>query len=203
MVMKMGLDRKKQFDNNIRTIDEGLAIYSYINANNKHMDTSILLREQFLMILSAFDTYLHGVVEDTIVSKAFDKVNPDVNDFDVSLSVVKQILLTPDDSIKTALLRNHVRMRLEKYSFQAPRSVEFALKHLDIKHGWQSIGRIIGMTPIDVRNTLSLCVRRRNKIAHESDWNPVTMTYDVISKQDVIACRDFIVKVIDAVDSII
>ena len=199
----MGLDRKKQFDNNIKTIDEGLAIYSYINANNKHMDASILLREQFLMILSAFDTYLHGVVEDTIVSKTFDKKSMDVNDFDISLPVMKQILLTPDESIKAALLRNHVRMRLEKYSFQAPRSVEFALKHLDIKHGWQSIGRIIGMSPLDVRNTLSLCVRRRNKIAHESDWNPVTMTYDVISIQDVIACRDFIVKVIDAIGSMI
>lgn len=198
----MIINRKKQFEENIKNIDQALAVFSYMKANNRHMDVSILLREQFIMILSAFDTYLHDVVEDGIMTNAIDKMNPDVNDFDVGLIVVKKILLTSDEAMKTELLRNHIRDRLEKYTFQAPRSVEFAMKQLGIKHGWRSIGDIVGMTAENVRNTLALCVRRRNKIAHESDWNPATMSYDPICLSDVTECRDFIVKIVNAIENL-
>ena len=198
------MTRKYVFDFNIETINNVMLIYSYVKENAKNMDASILLREQYIMILSAFDTYLHGVVEDHIVELIFNTANNKCfNKFDVSLDFIKKILNESDADNKKTLLRNHVKERLSKRSFQAPNNVEDAMNYLEIKHAWKKIGTIMNQSTEDVKDTLSLCVRRRNKIAHESDWNPVKMDYDDIEKSDVDYCRDFIVKIVSAIDRIL
>lgn len=193
-------DRKKQFDMNIRTISNGMAIYSYINKNVKVFDASILLREQYAMVISAFDTYLHGIVEDCMVASIFDRTACDVCEFNINLPILKCVLDSEDDEMREAIVRNHIKERLSRYSFQSPNSVEYAFKYIGIKHGWKELGKRLAKKPEDIRNTLAICVRRRNKITHESDWNPAIMGYDPISLSDVELCIDFITQIVSAID---
>ena len=198
----MNQNRKKIFELNIKTINDGLSICSYIEENAKNLDFGVLLRALFSMILGALDTYLHGILEDKIISNAFDS-SPDLtNDFDVNLSDVKKILNEPDINLRQEILRVHVRKRLEKYSFQAPATIDFVMNQLSIKNLWSKAAPILNMKSEDVKTMLALCVRRRNKISHESDWNPVIMAYDNISIKDVEDCRDFIIKFVDAIEQL-
>lgn len=194
--------RKKIFERNINMINDGLLICSYIEDNAKNLDAGVLLRSLFSMILSAFDTYLHGILEDNIISNTFD-ISPDLtNDFDVNLSDVKKILYEPDINSRQEILRAHVRKRLEKYSFQAPSTIDFVMNQFAIKNFWSKASPIINMKSEDLKNMLALYVRRRNKISHESDWNPAIMAYDNISIKDVEECRDFIIKLVGIIEQL-
>lgn len=197
----MNQNRKRQFDINIKTINDGLSIYSYVEDNAKNIDACILLRALFSMIISAFDTYLHGILEDHIIADAFNSSSKEINDFDVNLSEIKSIFNVTDLNLKEEILRLHVRKRLAKYSFQSPSNLEYVMKQFAVKHCWQEIGKTLNMKAEDVRKKLAFCVNRRNKISHESDWNPVTMAYDPISIQDVKDCMDLIQKLVDIIDN--
>lgn len=194
------MTRKQQFVMNINNIEAGMAIYTFVESNAKYMDASILLREQYTMIISALDTYLHGVVEDYMVTCIFDNSMTKIADFNIQLSVLKTLNQITDEEIKKIVVRNHIRERLHEFSFQSPTSMEYVFKYLGIKHGWKQIGNVVSMKPEDVRNTLALCVNRRNKITHESDWNPVSMSYDGITIQDVTDCKVFITSIVEAID---
>ena len=53
---------KDDFNNNIRSINNSILIYKYLNNNAKNLDSTILLRSQFMLIVSAFDTYVHSTI---------------------------------------------------------------------------------------------------------------------------------------------
>ncbi len=195
------MDRKKLFDRNIKSVSDGLSVYSYVNNNAKQFDSSILLREQYAMIISAFDTYLHGIVEDEIVRHALDAADCEEMSFDIGIETLREMVANRDQS--KAIIRSDIRNRLSEISFQSPRSVEYAIGFFKVKHLWRTIGNEIAMSAEDVRNKLAICIRRRNKITHESDWNPAIMDYDKIERADVEECMDFIVKMVNAIESIL
>ena len=54
----------------------------------------------------------------------------------------------------------------------------------------------------DIKNKLSLIVNRRNKIAHESDWNKIIRKYEEINLEIVLECQLFIENMVKALDEI-
>lgn len=79
---------KYDFENNICSINNSVLIYKYLKNNAKNLDSTILLRSQFMLIVSAFDTYVHSVVINKIINKYFSQNSTiDIN-IDVTLSLV-------------------------------------------------------------------------------------------------------------------
>ena len=46
---------KKEFKENICSINNSIQVYKYLKNNAKNMDSTILLRSQFMLIVSALD----------------------------------------------------------------------------------------------------------------------------------------------------
>lgn len=69
------------------------------------------------------------------------------------------------------MLSNYSNEKFGKDSFQSPRSIEFAFSIFKIDYIWSRIGSKLDRNADDIKNTLALIVKRRNKIAYESDWN--------------------------------
>ncbi len=65
---------KDDFNNNIRSINNSILIYKYLNNNAKNLDSTILLRSQFMLIVSAFDTYVHSAIINKIIELYFYKI---------------------------------------------------------------------------------------------------------------------------------
>ena len=59
------------------------------------------------------------------------------------------------------------------------------------------------MQPDEIKTKLNLIVRRRNQIAHESDYNPTTGVQRDINKNELNTTKSFICLLINAIHCII
>lgn len=80
-------NEKDNFDSNIRSICNSISIYQYLENNAKNLDSTILLRSQFVLIVSALDTYVHSAVINKIIEVYFSQSNTDLN-VEVPLSLI-------------------------------------------------------------------------------------------------------------------
>lgn len=193
----------KQFYKNIDSINIIDGIYLYFENQVKAIDISEILRAQYVLLISAFDYYIHDVVREGMV-KIFSGVNPEndnYNNFTISLNVVRLILATDDTNVRRQLLDNEIRKINSKQSYQAPTSVEKALRLIAIKSIWSKVGAELSLSAEDVTKKLGLIVNRRNKIAHEADIDTITNNKTTIDRQTLIEVKDFITKVVAAIDN--
>lgn len=194
---------KKQFEDSITSLRNIDAIYGYISSNAPALDSSSLLRAEFVMIISAFDTYVHELVIEKIVDMFFDKMLSKDVDVLLPIHTVQCIINESNTLEQRQLLVSELRRIMSSNSFQSPKSIEYALSLLGLKKVWSLLSRsqVFSMSGKDIRNTLSLIVNRRNKIAHESDFDPQTKTYLHIDRQVVNDCAEFINMLVNEIDN--
>ena len=193
---------KNIYEKNILSINNSISIYQYLQTQAKNLDATILLRSQFVLIVSAFDTYVHSVVINKIIDKYFSS-NQQLNiQLDIPLSLAYEMKNLDADMQKNKLYNFLVR-KLSKDSFQSPKSIEYAFSIIGINKIWKRLSDKMQMQPDDIKKMLSIIVNRRNKIAHESDWNIVTGTYEDIGLTDVLECKKFISNMVDSIDDIV
>lgn len=194
---------KTNYEKNISSINNSISIYQYLQTQAKNLDAKILLRSQFVLIVSAFDTYIHSVVINRVIDQFFSSEQQLNIQLDIPLNLAFEMKNLTDNMQKRNKLYNFLVKKLSKDSFQSPKSIEYAFSIIGINKIWTKLGGKMGMQPEDVKNILSIIVKRRNKIAHESDWNVITGTYEDIELSDVLDCRDFIGNMVNAIYDII
>jgi len=180
----------QKFTLNLQSVKDLGQIYILVSTNFPLIEEKVddILRAKVVLLISAFDTFIHDVVK---IGKGeiFAGRRPShskYNDFKFSLSALNNINSSSSQSEKI----NYFESELEKInsndSFQSPKSIEYALGLIDVKNVWTLVSPLMGnVSANDIKNRLSLIVQRRNKIAHESDHNPVTGDKYTIQKSDV------------------
>lgn len=191
-----------RFEENINAAENLEPLYTYLCKNAENMDASYLLRSEFVLIVSALDTYVHMITEDKIVDSFFD-IALDTTDLEISVSKIKSVMMIEDENDKKGMFRNLVRKRLKKDSFQSPKSIEYAFGLIGIKKIWTSIKDGMGMSCENITNELGLIVNRRNMIAHESDRNPLTGELQAIDLHTIIDCKNFIVRLVNQFETLL
>lgn len=189
------------YKKNILAINNSLSIYQYLESQAKNLDATILLRAQFVLIVSAFDTYVHTLVINKIMDSFFSSDQAIDIQIDIPLSLAFEIENANDDEKKEKLY-SFLTKKLSKDSFQSPKSIEYAFAIIGINKIWSQLGEKMNMKSDDVKNTLAIIVNRRNKIAHESDWNNITGSYEDIEVDDVLQCKKFIDSLVYAMNDI-
>lgn len=189
---------KDDFDSNIRSIYNSVSIYQYLENNAKNLDSTILLRSQFVLIVSALDTYVHSAVINKIIEVYFSQSSIEL-DVEVPLSLMHR-MKNVNENMQKEMLSNYLNEKFSKDSFQSPKSIVYAYSILGIDHIWSKIGNELGRRAEDVKNTLALIVKRRNKIAHESDWNKITREYEEIDLGMVLDCKEFVQQIVKVLD---
>jgi hypothetical protein len=192
----------KQFHKNLESINTIDGIYTYFESQVKAVDLTEIIRAQFVLLVSAFDYYIHDLVRDGML-KVFDEVkkpNENYNKFSISLKTLNLLLSTNDNSLRRQILDNEIRNVTSKCSYQAPSNVERALALIDIKPIWGFVGKELKMTKDDIIKELGLIVNRRNKIAHEADIDPITNEKTPIDRQTLLDVKTFMIKIVTAID---
>lgn len=187
------------FSEQIGSLHSLSSIFQYLQDNAGLMDADALLRSEYVLIVSAFDNYLHNIVRRKM-RESFFASRPLPQGFSLSIEVCKLIRNEPTESAQQCILDAALRQQLEKDSFQAPGNVEYALGLIKINHVWRNASTIVGDTPEHIRNQLALIVKRRNQIAHESDMDPSTGMLRNITLQTVTDCRSFLEKLVESID---
>ncbi len=197
---------KTTWENNRKNIDEMHWLHQQLEKMVPALDLSDILRSEYVLIVSAFDCYLHDVVLQGM-SDMFSGTRAEGNnfkDFCVPMSTVKQLLATSDISVREDIYNASVKKILSKDSYQSPKSVESALGMVNLTKAWSKIGKEIGMKAEDVKTKLGLIILRRNKIAHEADIeNLISMKKTEIERTDVEDVINFLNKIVLAIDQIL
>ena len=190
---------KDFFDKQVGAIKVISAMYEYLQNNAAALDSTALLRAEYVLIISAFDSYLHNVVRKKL-SNNF--LAGELSGCDIKLSLESFSIINSATNIneKKQLLDLEIRKALEKDSYQSPKSVDYAMDAIGIKKIWRKSKSVFNDTGEHIKDQLSLIIKRRNQIAHESDIDFLSGELRTIDSQTVDECRNFITKLVTSID---
>lgn len=197
------MSREKDFfESHITSLQNLTLIYNYIHRNASLIDARPILRAEYVLIVSAFDNYLHQIVRRKIRDSFFvgEPISPDL---EMSLNVFQLINNEEDKNVQKEILDTELRKVLEKDSYQSPRSVEYALNLINIQRIWNRVADLMEDSAQNIKNRLSLIIKRRNQIAHEADIEYSTSLPRDIEEQTVQDCREFMIKLVSSIDALI
>ena len=196
-------NQKNIFDRNIESVLIIDSIFQYMDLQITAFDISELLRAEFVLIVSALDFYVHGVVREGLVDQLNNIDDCNANTLCIPFSTVKVLLHIDSEEERKRVLSEQIKMITSKDSYQAPRAIEKALGMIGVKKVWNKISDFSGQPAENIRNTLSIVINRRNKIAHEADIDFLTGEKTVITPTDIKECLEFVTGFIDAIEQIL
>jgi len=192
------------FKKNIDSINSLGSIYMYFENNKvKALDFSEILRAEYVLLVSAFDHFIHEVVKEGML-KIFEgskSANKNFDNFSITLKTLNLILSAEHQHEKKAILDGEIKKITAKDSYQSPSSVEKALNLIDINNIWSIVSPHMGISPKDIKDQLALIVNRRNKIAHEADFDTLIGAKNPIDRLLVDEVKTFLTKLVYSVHS--
>lgn len=193
-------NEKQLFDEQLASLRKLSSIYEYLKETACFMDSDALLRSEYVLIVSAFDNYLHNIVRRKIREDFFSG-QPLPDDFQLPIQVYQLLQSEGTVTGQQRILDNALQKRLVKDSFQSPRSVEYVSNLLQINHLWRTASLSMGTPANQIRMQLGLIVQRRNQIAHEADIDRSNEMLRSIDVQTINDCRDFLEKIVTCIDA--
>lgn len=133
------------------------------------LDLSDLLRAEIVFAVSAFDYYIHQLVNQCMLEE-LEGTREISNGFKNFSLPIERILELKAGS--TTWLDDEIKLRHSYKSFQSSRNVNEAIKLIKDLNVWEEVSRILAIDKENIKHTLDLIIDRRNKIAHEADMDP-------------------------------
>lgn len=198
----MSLDAKRSFDYVVRSLADLDSIYEFLSQQAPSLNGSAILRAKYVLIVSAFDTYIHAIVEEKIIGGFGKESSCELSKLNIPLNNAYDIICANEPTLKEQLFAQTIKSTLSKYSYQSPRNVENALQIIGISHIWRMAKNYLDMSAEDIQKKLSIIVQRRNQIAHESDFDDVSMQFREIKKSDVEEVTWFLSRLVEVIEGV-
>lgn len=177
------------------------AVYGYINKTMKvPLDTSDLLRWEWIQCISAFDKFIHDIVRVGMVEifQGIRVVTPKYNNFQLDIQTYLDMKNSPLTAV--TIFEQKITLKHSFLAFQEPNKVADALSNIWIDNDkWATISNMIGMDRNDCVTFLKNIVIRRNQIVHEGDYTDLLSKRQEIYEQDVVEVKQFVLKVGEAI----
>lgn len=164
-----------------------------------------ILRSQIVLAVSALDSFLHDLVRFGLLG-IFQGIRPHTKGYEgytVSVHLARLIRDESDLNVQIDLLGLEIRRINSKDSYQSPKGVEYALGLIGFKNLWTNLSLPMGIKPDDIKNTLGLITDRRNKIAHEADFDSVNEAKNAIDRSQTNDVVVFIENLCEAINSLV
>jgi len=153
----------EQFRENIQRVKNLEALHAYL-ATNTELDISDILRAEVVLIVSALDTFIHDIVRLGMLEILRGERTRTLKyqKFSVTMNIV-------NFDERYNWFEEEIRRRHSQLSFQRSENIREAIKHISKPDIWELVADKIGKNKDDIIKHLNLIIKRRDKIAHESD----------------------------------
>lgn len=187
-----------EFHRLIKDISNTDAIYNYIVQVNVPIDSSDLLRWEWVQSVSAFDKFMHDIVLDGML-EIFSRIRVSTKKYQSYQLDMKKYDEMTSSGIDTLLVFKSDIVRKNGYkSFQDPKNVADALSYIwNENDKWKAIATKVGMTKENCVTEMKNIVLRRNQIAHEGDY--LQNARQDILKSEVEGVKQFIKEIANAI----
>ena len=191
--MKNAYKKFEQLIDDTKNVD---ALYQYFKSKSVPIDTSDLLRWQWVQVISALDKLIHDLVKIGMLEE-FVGTRTRTNQFEgfqIDMKLYSNMRVNP--LMTSDYLEQRIIICNGYKSFQDPKKISEALSYIwSEKHKWNIIAKQIGMTGVDCITKLNNIVIRRNQIAHEGDYTDNLSMREDIFESDVADVKEFVLKV--------
>jgi len=193
----------EKFRLNIKSVKDLDAIYSLLIKNYPLLEEQAgdILRAEIVLSVSALDCFIHDLIKQGMVETYQGNRLPSkqFNTYQIPFKFLKLIESADNADDKLGYLENAIREINSKDSYQAPKGIEYALQFINIKSIWQNLATLMNSRADDIKNELSLIVDRRNKIAHEADYDVLTGSKIPIDRQNINDVIQFIESLCESI----
>ncbi len=191
-----------KFVNNILSSSVLERIFEYLYSKTLPFEPDELLRAEYVMIVSAFDCYIHDYVREKMIDvfKEHSVMSSSTRGYKISLGTMVDIMNESNPVTQVQLLEKEIKNIESKNTYQSSRNVEKALTLIGFRKIWSTIyGAEDAMANKD---QLDLIVRRRNQIAHEADMDFVTNKKNTITLEDTVYAKKFLCDLVLKIDNL-
>ena len=192
------------FERNMDSVKTLHEIHEKFSKTYSALDLSEILRAEYVLLVSAFDCYLHDIVQSRMHEITFshttDEMLPtEYAKFKIPIGALKQIINAEAD-VREQILHATLKKSLSEFSFESSQTVERAMSYIGVKSIWTKISKQIGITSDDIKKQLNLIIFRRNCIAHQADIaSYIDESKQEIKREDVDIVISFIEKIVNAI----
>lgn len=179
-------------------------LYEYLSNNRIPLDSSDLLRWQWVLAVSALDKYIHDIVAAGMVEQYINRrpTTPKFDAFQLSMKAISNISSAPVPEFE---FRNEVIRKNSYLAFQEPDKIADALSFIwNEPNKWVVISRNMAtfIDPTTLKTKLKNIVVRRNQIVHEGDClsTNLPLVQQAITLSDTENVIHFITELVDAID---
>ena len=191
-----------KFENNISSASVLERIFEFLYSKTLPFEPDELLRAEYVMIVSAFDCYIHDFVREKLIDvfKEHSTMADSTKGYKISLGTMMDIINESNPVTQIQLLEKEIKDIESKNTYQSSRNVEKALTLIGFRKVWSTIYDT-GDAKTN-KDQLDLIVRRRNQIAHEADMDFVTNKKNPISLEDILYAKKFLRDLVDKIDNL-
>ena len=193
----------EKFRLNIKSVKDLDAIYSLLVKNYPLLEEQAgdILRAEIVLAVSALDCFIHDLVKQGIIEtyQGIRTPSEQFPNYKIPLQFVKLIENTDNLEDRLSFLEKAITEINSKDSYQAPKGINYALQFINIKNIWQKTSELMDIKAKDIQDELSLIIDRRNKIAHEADYDALTGTKIPIDQQNINDVIQFIEKFCESI----
>lgn len=163
-----------------------------------HDTAPILLRSALVLAVAAFDTYVH----ERATALLCDRAAQSAADAAAVSSFLRQ---TTAADVTGPSAEGFVRYRLSYRTLVAPEKIDevFDACGVDVTRLWLEASIAMGSRPDRVRALVQLQYDRRNQIAHEGDWDSVTLDFRSIHDPHVNDCTAHLTSLVSQFDRLL
>lgn len=186
----------RRFNKLISDTESVAVMYDYFENNViAPVDTSDLLRWQWVQYISAFDKYIHDIVRAGMMEIFLGNRVPTekYKNFPIEMNMYVDM---SEDIVNAGRIFEQKIVRKHGYqAFQDPARVADALAYIwNESDKWAKISEKMSMEKGQCITFLKNIVIRRNQIVHEGDYiDDISKRQEIIA-QDVVQIRDYIKK---------
>lgn len=160
------------FKNALKSSGELSRLHLSLTEQMPLVDTSDLLRFQWVYAVSAFDRLMHDLIRIGMLG-IFENKRTATKKYQneaILLNDHISLIQAQDDVERTMIFEKIIVSKMQTKSFQQPDKIADGLSFIwDEKQKWSKISEQLSIKEKDVISQLSLIVTRRNAIVHEAD----------------------------------
>lgn len=167
------------------------------------LDTSDLLRSSWALAISALDAYVHHSIHFHLAMlMSGNYVAVACRSIEIPVETISSLAMLNDPVKRELIALETAKSALARRTFQSPEDIADAFRLVGIEGVWLQVAGD-SESAGKYKRRLSLMVRRRNTIVHESDLDGSgTMTMNEIDGSDVTEVVDFVGHVCTRLDSV-
>lgn len=174
--------------------------------SNMEPDVSEIYRAEIVLLVSAFDTYIHDVIADLKTEMLMDNRLWKKNllcKYGFYPSIAKKIRRESDKKERKKKFRAALLNKLQHYTFQKSKRIAEVFSKCGFSDIWVSVCEYTDENVQQLTKKLDAIVKERDCIAHESHINPATGQKYPMTEKHVEEVRCFLLGIVGKIDQVI